>query len=522
MNSPLQNGNYHDDAVTLKEDLMTLGFGDFSKTRFYGPQTEQAVREFQSHFGVIENGIADQPTLQKVEEILSSPLQSGNYHDDAVELKEMLMVLGFGDFSKTTYYGPQTASAVSDFQDSHDLPVSGIADEITITVLTELYNEIQSGQIITTYDITFDEMIEVQYTLNPNPQTDLYRFDNGFVHSDYISNIEESTTITGDGVNLRASASFGDNIEENVSGGTEVEFIKEVNGDEYEGSTTWFEIDYDGDTLYVHSSLAEHTQKGETTARVNVRESSSSSSHSYKTIPGGTEVTIVDESGSWYEIDFRDSWRNSKESDTRSYANPDPEENNINQHMLLSDVAGATGSELDEYLSGKGTLDGQGSAFVDAANEYGVNEAYLIAHAVHETAHGNSELAQGIYVDSDGDPVSDQSNPPSSATKVYNMYGIAAYDGQETIAGPRYAYEQGWTSPEKAIIGGAEWIANRYIYGEYNQNTMYKMRWNPVNTGVRQYATDIGWALKQTSTVETIYESIANPTTPRYDIVEFK
>src|SRR5690625_2211091 len=49
-NGPLKNPMYREDARELKENLEKLGFGSFNLTDYYGPQTERAVREFQSYY----------------------------------------------------------------------------------------------------------------------------------------------------------------------------------------------------------------------------------------------------------------------------------------------------------------------------------------------------------------------------------------------------------------------------------------------------------------------------------------
>lgn len=143
---------------------------------------------------------------------------------------------------------------------------------------------------------------------------------------------------------------------------------------------------------------------------------------------------------------------------------------------LTIDMAG-------EMLVGQGVLEGREEAFINAAREYNVNPVYLIVHTILETGHGTSDLARGY---SYGGKI------------VYNMYGYGAVDGDALEEGARTAYENGWFSPEAAIIGGAERIAGSYIAkGENGQNTLYEMRWNPRNPGQHQYATDIEWALKQ-------------------------
>ncbi|MEJ7293938.1 glucosaminidase domain-containing protein, partial [Staphylococcus epidermidis] len=72
-------------------------------------------------------------------------------------------------------------------------------------------------------------------------------------------------------------------------------------------------------------------------------------------------------------------------------------------------------------LKGKGMLENQGQAFANAAKLTGVNEIYLIAHALLETGNGQSKLAKGANL------VNNQvvSNSP---IKYYNVYGIGAYD----------------------------------------------------------------------------------------------
>ena len=91
---------------------------------------------------------------------------------------------------------------------------------------------------------------------------------------------------------------------------------------------------------------------------------------------------------------------------------------------------------------------------------------------------------------------------------VYNMFGIGAYDDSAEYSGSQRAYANGWTSPEAAIKGGAEWISKWYINAEASrQNTLYKMLWNPETPGEHQYATDIGWAVKQAISIEKIFQS---------------
>ena len=174
-------------------------------------------------------------------------------------------------------------------------------------------------------------------------------------------------------------------------------------------------------------------------------------------------------------------------------------------------------AELDNGCSGKisadqlnafiaqggfdGNLAGRGQVFIDAANQYGVNEVYLLSHAILESGWGKSELAQGWYYE---------------GKTYYNFYGIGAYDSSPLSGGRLMAYQQGWDTPEKAIFGAAKWIvegsggSGNYFNNSWNQNTLYKMRWNYNQAASswqvwKQYATDKDWATKISTIMYNCY-----------------
>ncbi len=164
-------------------------------------------------------------------------------------------------------------------------------------------------------------------------------------------------------------------------------------------------------------------------------------------------------------------------------------------------------SVLDSYLNGKGILSGHGEIFKNAAETNNISEIYLVIHACLESGNGTSELASGIDY---------------NGVTVYNMFGIGAVDEAPVAEGAKYAYEQGWTSVELAIEGGAEWISDNYINNsKYQQNTLYKMRWNPDKPAVHQYASDVAWASKQSKNMSAMFEAF--PTAQyRFEIPVYK
>lgn len=172
-------------------------------------------------------------------------------------------------------------------------------------------------------------------------------------------------------------------------------------------------------------------------------------------------------------------------------------ENDLYQYLDISKIIDVTPQQLDLYLTGRGVLHGMGNVFYNAGKSYGINAIYLAVHASLETERGTSQLATGQFVNGD---------------TVYNMYGIGAIDGMAVEAGKRKAYELGWNTPEKAIDGGAKWIASKFIKSK--QNTLYKMRWNPDSPGTHQYATAANWALVQASSLKKEFDKFPNVTVP--------
>lgn len=68
LSSPLQLNKRSREVITLKENLIALGYGPISKTKKFGKQTEIKLKEFQRDNGLPPSGIADKETLQLIEE----------------------------------------------------------------------------------------------------------------------------------------------------------------------------------------------------------------------------------------------------------------------------------------------------------------------------------------------------------------------------------------------------------------------------------------------------------------------
>lgn len=261
-----------------------------------------------------------------------------------------------------------------------------------------------------------------------------------------------------------------------------------------------------------------------TNLKIQASRSTDDSVHVYGSLKNGDRVRLLEKVGDWYTIElvYGNGWYNALPSDVKEELNTNINMNSSDafQFLVLSQTAGINESDLAKLLKDKGALSGQEEAFINAGKQFGINEIYLVSHALLETGNGTSDLAKGILVDT----VAGKKVEPKV---VYNMFGYNAKDSCVKTCGSEFAYNQGWTSPEKAILGGAELIAKDWIYHtKYKQDTLYEMRWNPKGIELNgyashQYATDIGWATKQSSRIAELYKLLDNYTLT-FDVPVYK
>ncbi|WP_373231862.1 hypothetical protein [Cohnella sp.] len=90
-----------------------------------------------------------------------------------------------------------------------------------------------------------------------------------------------------------------------------------------------------------------------------------------------------------------------------------------------------------------------------------MNAVFLAAKAKVESGGGTSDLAIGEV---------------EGYTGWYNMYGLGANDGAQSHKnGAKFAKDHGWNTVDKAIIGGAQIIYDRYVNN--GKDTLYTMKW---------------------------------------------
>ncbi|SFM27161.1 Peptidoglycan-binding (PGRP) domain of peptidoglycan hydrolases-containing protein [Gracilibacillus orientalis] len=135
-------GKTDSDVVSLKEGLTKVGFGNMNINEIYGNFTETRVSQFQDYYGLRATGVADPQTVEKLNQVVNSPFQEGETHENTIELKNLLTWLGYGNMNINEIYGSFTETRVRQFQRDHGLKDNGIADEQTWNLLSEMIDTV--------------------------------------------------------------------------------------------------------------------------------------------------------------------------------------------------------------------------------------------------------------------------------------------------------------------------------------------------------------------------------------------
>lgn len=394
---------------------------------------------------------------------------------------------------------------------------------------------IEKKVVYSSYPISLASMVTTQY--NQIAQTDSHINKPGYLPRSWVKVEGKVGTIVNHKMQTASNLGTPLRTSPSTSAASLITVPARVTFDYLErqtvGSTVWYKAQYGSMIGYVPATAV--------VGEASLLSRDSLSSHAFGQVNPGEKVTILGQVGNYYTALYKrpaghnirifdNMWRRASREEIQSYADPtqvDPNSRAFYQFLDLSKPAGTKATSLNNLLVNKGTLTGQGQAFISAANQYSINEIYLLAHALHETGNGLSRLASGVPVDKDGNALINSAGTriypdrPVAAT-VYNMYGIQAIDSNPLGNGAKFAFQQKWFSPEQAIIGGAYWIGSSYInHATYKQNTLYKMRFNPASPGVHQYATNIAWSYHQTAKIYEFYQTL-DAYSIQFDVPKFQ
>lgn len=160
----------------------------------------------------------------------------------------------------------------------------------------------------------------------------------------------------------------------------------------------------------------------------------------------------------------------------------------------------------------------RGEVWIEAGKRSGLNPLFLIAHCAGETGwcSANWTNYNGKFKSKDG------------KNHLFNAYGLWCYNSENYPKNPelhratakKECEARQWFTLEKAIIEGAEFIADRYLGASAiekhgRRDTAYFMKWHMGNLidgqkgspCTMQYATDVSWADQRAKLIYTMLEN---------------
>ena len=174
-------------------------------------------------------------------------------------------------------------------------------------------------------------------------------------------------------------------------------------------------------------------------------------------------------------------------------------EENIFQFKELSYVENAQTIEgVNEITTGT-FLEGESiaNALIQAGKNANLDPYFIASRLIQEQGRDGTTLSKGYQY---------------NEKIVYNPFNIRAVgnSSKEIIENAaRYAYEQGWDTLEKAIIGGVEFLKEEYI--NVGQNTLYLQKFDVVNQDgelyTHQYMQNLMAPQSEASNMLKIYQS---------------
>ena len=172
---------------------------------------------------------------------------------------------------------------------------------------------------------------------------------------------------------------------------------------------------------------------------------------------------------------------------------------NIFQFAELKYVEGAQTEEGIYEITENSFLEGDSisEALIQAGKNANLDPYFIASRLIQEQGRNGTVLSRGCEYND---------------TVVYNPFNINAKgNSQEEIIqnAAQYAYEQGWNSLEKALIGGVEFLKEGYI--NVGQNTLYLQKFDVVNQDeslyTHQYMQNLLAPQSEANNMKEIYEA---------------
>ncbi len=135
----IEKGEEGEDVLQLQKRLMEFGYLAIDEpTSYYGKATQYAVELFQRQHELQQDGICGEQTMALLYSEDAKPyvMTEGAEGDDIESFQRQLVELGYLDDNQVTgYYGTDTVSAVTKFQNRNHLTKDGKAGEKTLEAI---------------------------------------------------------------------------------------------------------------------------------------------------------------------------------------------------------------------------------------------------------------------------------------------------------------------------------------------------------------------------------------------------
>lgn len=163
-----------------------------------------------------------------------------------------------------------------------------------------------------------------------------------------------------------------------------------------------------------------------------------------------------------------------------------------------------------EFLSGNESTSAEASG-TSSGNVSGIDYSAIIMKAA-EASKQNPYVLAAMILQEQG---KGSSGSISGASGLYNYFNVGAYaaNGMGAVergiwyAGQSGSYGRPWNSPEKSILGGAQFFSENYMNA--GQNTLYLKKWNVQGSNLykHQYMTNVQGAAEEGAKLSKAYSS---------------
>lgn len=163
-----------------------------------------------------------------------------------------------------------------------------------------------------------------------------------------------------------------------------------------------------------------------------------------------------------------------------------------------------------EFLSGNEITSAEASE-ASSGNVSGIDYSAIIMKAA-EASKQNPYVLAAMILQEQG---KGNSGSISGASGLYNYFNVGAYaaNGMGAVergiwyAGQSGSYGRPWNSPEKSILGGAQFFLENYMNA--GQNTLYLKKWNVQGSNLykHQYMTNVQGAAEEGAKLSKAYSS---------------